>query len=236
MINEVSIGGIPVSIRRSEKRRTLGLTVERDGRVTASVPSAAKDLEVLRLLQSRELWIHQALAKRGSHFPDRSTKSYVSGEGFHYLGRSYRLFIVKASSGSDATPPLRFHQSRFFLCQDAREKARQHFIKWYSDVGQRWLSAHLPELARRVGVKAEGIRVKDLGFRWASCSKTGWLNFHWKVLLLPPPIITYLILHELCHLVEHNHGPKFWRRLRSVVHDYEKAERWLHENGNRFDL
>jgi predicted metal-dependent hydrolase len=234
MINEVSIGGIPVSIRRSEKRRNLGLIVERDGRVTASVPSAAKDSEILRLLQSRELWIHQALAKHGSRFPDQSTKNYVSGEGFHYLGRSYRLFIVKPSDSGNATPPLGFHQSRFFLRHDAKAGARDHFIKWYTEIGQRWLTDRLPPLARRVGVEVSGIRVKDLGFRWASCSKNGWLNFHWKTLQLPPAIITYLILHELCHLVEHNHSPSFWQRLRSVSPDHRKSERWLHENGSKF--
>ena len=76
--------------------------------------------------------------------------------------------------------------------------------------------------------------MKDLGYRWASCSKSGWLNFHWKTFLLPSPVIAYLVLHELCHLEEHHHGPRFWQRLRSVASDYEKIERWLLQHGPEY--
>ncbi len=234
MNNVIKIGDIEVTIRRSEKRRTLGLTVERDGSVVALVPALAKEVDVIRHIRSRELWMHNALGKREAHTDTPPTKSFVTGEGFYYLGRSYRLRVVKLPGIGDKTLPLRLHQSRFLLRQDAKSIARQHFINWYAAAGQRWLAGRLPELAKRVGVIVVGSRVKDLGYRWASCSKNGWLNFHWKTLQLPPPIITYLILHELCHLVEHNHGPRFWQRLRTVAHDYETAERWLRENGTRY--
>lgn len=225
------VGGIPVSIERSAKRRTIGLTVERDGTVTARVPSSSSDSEIERVLKSRELWLHSALEKRRETLAIEGGKEFVSGEGFHYLGKSYRLRVLNKSDDlCDATPPLRLFQSRFLLRHDAKQDAAGHFVRWYSEAGRRWLARQLPTLSRRVGVAAAGTRVGDLRYRWASCSENGWLNFHWKTFLLPSGVIRYLVLHELCHLIEHNHSPRFWQLLRAVDQDFQEKERWLAEN------
>jgi predicted metal-dependent hydrolase len=76
----------------------------------------------------------------------------------------------------------------------------------------------------------------DLGYRWASCSKHGRLNFHWRAILLPPELVEYLVLHELCHLIEHNHTPRFWSLVSRADRDCEQKERWRRENGGRFNL
>jgi hypothetical protein len=233
MSTTVDIGGITVTIRRSEERRTLGLTVERDGSVVATAPALAAESEILRHLRSRELWLHKSVAKRTPPaVPETAAKQFVTGEGFHYLGRSYRLRVMKPAEALPGTPPLRLHHSRFLLRHDAVNQARAHFIHWYSAAGQRWLGQHLPTLAQRVGVIPMRTRVRDLGFRWASCSDKGCLNFHWRTFLLPPVIIRYLAMHELCHLIEHHHGPAFWRTVSAAQPDWQAKERWLREHAH----
>jgi predicted metal-dependent hydrolase len=236
MSERLSISALDIDVRRSERRQTIGLTVERDGSVTATVPQALSLAEVERQLRARELWLHSALARRASLAPVVPTKQYVSGEGFLYLGRAYRLRVLGAAAGDQQPPDLRLFQARFHLRGDCASCGRECFVRWYSDRAQTWLAERLPLLQRRVGVEAKRLAVMDLGYRWASCSEYGRLNFHWRAILLPPELVEYLVLHELCHLIEHNHTPRFWSLVSRADRDCEQKERWLRENGGRFEL
>jgi predicted metal-dependent hydrolase len=71
----------------------------------------------------------------------------------------------------------------------------------------------------------------DLGFRWGSCSADGTLNFHWRVLQLPPQVIDYVVVHELAHLKVADHSPTFWREIRRVLPNYQAHRDWLREQG-----
>ena len=98
------------------------------------------------------------------------------------------------------------------------------------------IAERMPRLPRRVGVEVHRVAVMDLGFRWASCSEAGRVNFHWRTVLLPPHLVEYLVLHELCHPMEHNHTPRFWSLVRRADPDVDRNERLLKEDGSRFDL
>jgi len=236
MNERLSISGIEVQVRRSDRRQTIGLTVERDGSVVAAVPLSLPAVEIERQLRSRELWLHSALTRRAALTPPTASKDYVSGEGFHYLGRAYRLHVLPGLTGNSQVPDLSFFQSRFHLRSDRAHCGRDCFVRWYSERAESWLAERMPRLQRRVGVEVRRVAVMDLGYRWASCSDIGRLNFHWRTILLPPEIIEYLVLHELCHLLEHNHTGRFWSLVRRADRDFEHKERWLKENGSRFDL
>jgi len=236
MSERLSISSLDIDVRRSERRQTIGLTVERDGSVTATVPPALPLAEVARQLRARELWLHSALARRASLTPAAPTKQYVSGEGFLHLGRAYRLRVLGAAAGDQQLPGLRLFQGRFHLRGDCAPRGRECFVRWYSERAQTWLAERLPALQRRAGVEASRLAVMDLGYRWASCSEHGRLNFHWRAILLPPELVEYLVLHELCHLIEHNHTPRFWSLVHRVDRDFGRKERWLCENGGRFNL
>jgi predicted metal-dependent hydrolase len=237
MSEVLTIGSVEVLLRRSDRRRTVGLTLERDGSIVATAPTDLPTGDVSTILRSREVWIHSALSRRGAIKAAAPKKEYVSGEGFHYLGRTYRLRVIRGSAtDGQQLPELRLFQGRFYLHADHVPHGREWFIRWYTERMNDWLAEKMPHLQRRVGVEVNGTAVMDLGFRWGSCSHAGRLNFHWRVVLLPPPMISYLTLHELCHLVEHNHTEKFWALVRRVDHDFDKKEAWLRENGAGYSL
>ncbi len=236
MSERLSISNVEVHVRRSDRRQTIGLTVERDGSVVAAVPLSIPLGEVERQLRGRELWLQSALTRRTSLTPPATVKQYVSGEGFHYLGRAYRLRVLRDVGGDDLIPELRLFQGMFLLRGDCAPRGRECFVRWYSARAESWLAERTPRLQRRVGVEVPRVAVMDLGYRWASCSESGRLNFHWRTVLLPPEMVEYLVLHELCHLIEHNHTPRFWSLVSRADRDYEHRERWLRENGGRFNL
>lgn len=116
----------------------------------------------------------------------------------------------------------------------ALNRAEQLFIDWYSERGQPWLENWVHVYAGRLDVKPGKVSVQDLGYRWASCSKNGNLNFHWRTMSLPPHIIEYVIVHELAHLHEPHHSQNFWRRIHRVLPDYQERKRWLASNGSQY--
>ena len=105
---------------------------------------------------------------------------------------------------------------------------------WYSEQGLSWLTQRVELLAHHVGVKPQGINVRDLGYRWGYCGRGDTLNFHWRVVQLPPIIIDYIVVHELVHLHEPRHNAAFWRLMEQAMPDYATHKKWLAENGSRF--
>ncbi len=104
-------------------------------------------------------------------------------------------------------------------------------VAWYVTHGSPWLRRRIDLLADRIGVPPPPITVRDLGFRWGSCSRAGTVHIHWRTLQLPPRIIEYVVAHELIHLLEPHHGPQFWRRLERAMSDFAQRKQWLAERG-----
>jgi predicted metal-dependent hydrolase len=96
---------------------------------------------------------------------------------------------------------------------------------------QRELDAASRRYAEEIGVTIKRISVRDQSSRWGSCSNTGVLSFSWRLILAPPYVLDYLAAHEVAHLVELNHSPKFWRLLKRLNPDCERAKAWLDTHG-----
>jgi predicted metal-dependent hydrolase len=86
--------------------------------------------------------------------------------------------------------------------------------------------------AAAAGRKAKAIRYKDTTSRWGSCSSDGNLSFSWRIMMAPPAVIDYLVAHEVAHLKEMNHGPKFWKLCRTLCPRTDEAKAWLKRNGS----
>jgi predicted metal-dependent hydrolase len=218
MTEILQLGGFGFEVRRSELRRTLGLTVDRGGELVAHVPAATTAAELAQWISRKLLWVHQKLALKREAAPKRRAPEYVSGEAFSYLGRRYRLKLVAEQDG-----PLRCEGGRFTLRRDARP-AEAHFRRWYLQTGTEWLRRRVETLAPRTASKPTRIEVRDLGYRWGSCGKGGVLYFNWKVLQLPVRLLDYVIAHELVHLREGHHGPAFWAALGRAMPDRQERK------------
>lgn len=229
----VNFGDLSFELRQSAKRRTVGITVERDGHLIIAAPPEVPLETLERVVDDRRFWIYTKLLKKESLTPPFSTKEYISGEGFYYLGRSYRLKIVDEVKGQ---PPLRLHRSRFELHREAQAQGREHFIHWYRTHLQPLLEQQIAALVHRVGDSPHLVQVRELGYRWGSCGHKRDLYFHWRVAMLPRSMIEYLVTHELVHLVEPHHSNAFWQRVERIIPDYGVRKRWLAENGATYDL
>ena len=99
-----------------------------------------------------------------------------------------------------------------------------------------WLTRRVAEWASRLGAGEPALDVTDLGFRWGSCGPSGRLSFNWSTITLPPPMIDYVIVHELAHVRHAHHGAEFWAAVARAMPDHETRKRWLAENGAGYGI
>ena len=219
--------------RESPQRTTLEIIVDRDGSLVLLTPPGVPRQALEAFVEQHLVWIYTKLEeKEGQSWP-HARKEYVPGEGFFYLGRSYRLKLV---NGAEQRPPLRLHRGWFELRRDLAPEGRQHFIEWYTARLRPVLQRTLDRFAGRIDAAPGQLHVQDMGYRWGSTDRRGHLYFHWRVAMLPFRMIEYVVAHELTHLIEPQHSDGFWRRLERLIPDYKQRRRWLEREGARYDL
>jgi predicted metal-dependent hydrolase len=229
MSETLEVGGLTFEVRRSPRRQTLGLTVDRSGELRLHAPENTPEQELARWTRSKLLWVHRALARKEMLAPKVRAPEFVSGENFSYLGQNYRLKIVR-----DAAEPLRLDGNHFWLAEEARSEAEAHFRRWYIRTGRDWLHERTTVLARKTGIAASRIEVRELGFHWGSCGKNGVLFFNWRLLQLPVRLIDYIIVHELVHLQEPHHSPEFWQAIDRALPTWRQFKDALRSDSVRF--
>ena len=162
----------------------------------------------------------------------------ANGGSFPYLGRAVRMSIRQAAV--DRITP-RFHHWQFELTvprgEPAEQAALMHALeRWYRERALAHVRRRVAILAPQVGVAPAGVLVRDQRTRWGSCSPTGVLRFNWRVVMAPPALIDYVIVHELVHLRVRTHGPAYWAQVGRVVPDHRERRLRLRELGPQLPL
>ncbi len=112
------------------------------------------------------------------------------------------------------------------------EKLSKEELSELADKAVSYIPGRVAHFAQKIGVTYGRITIRNQQTRWGSCSSKGNLNFNCLLMLTPPEIIDYIVVHELCHRLEMNHSKRFWDKVALIIPDYRKCERWLKENGS----
>ena len=219
-------GDLRFAMRRSTVRKTISIVIERDGSLSLLAPATANDRQIAKFVREKRMWIYRKLSERDLMARPTIHKEFVTGEGFSYLGRTYRLRFVERQDR-----PLKLMQGRFLLDRSAQSRARDHFVRWYCDHGKIWLNDRVGYWANRMAVQPGPLHVRNLGARWGSCGRSSRLNFHWALMTLPRQAIDYVVVHELAHIEAPSHDKQFWRVVERTMPDYQSHKTWLSEHG-----
>jgi predicted metal-dependent hydrolase len=214
-------------VRRSAKRKKLTITVERDRSVVVHAPANATDDAIRRVVESRRQWIFEKRhhGQKYQGLPHPPGKELVSGESALYLGRSYRIEVVAAGSGE-----IQFTQ-RFMVPASHAMRRKGAMREWYLARANEKILPRVEHHAHELGVEFRRAKIVDSRYRWGSCTVQDNVTFNWRLIKAPTFVIDYVIVHELAHLIEANHTPRFWNVVRTHVPRMEKARAWLNENG-----
>lgn len=223
---------ISYTLHRSS-RKTASIYIERDGQVSVLVPEKLTTRQIEDLLEGKRKWIYRNLAEWQDLNARKVQRDYVNGEGFLYLGRSYRLKLVP-----ELTEPLMLKDGYFCLrsANGSIPDADAAFKEFYRAKGAMRIPPRVAYFQAKLDVEPKAIKVIELKHRWASCSPGGNLNFHWKCMMAPLTVLDYIVAHELVHLIHPNHNEAFWNELDKVMPDYQERKNWLRDNGAGMDL
>ena len=222
---------IEYEIRRSRRRRkTIQITVN-GGSVHVMAPMATPDEELRGMVRKRAPWI---LSHASEATPQAPPKRFVSGETLPYLGRNIRLVV---ESGDVRSPEVRFDHWQFrvvvpWSLDDGKryELVRHALITWYRARAAEELAVSVDRWWPRLGRGEKSrILVRDQRRRWASCAPDGTLRFNWRVMMLDPSLMEYIVVHEMAHLTHLNHSKNFWGLVSKTMPDVQQLRQRLRE-------
>ena len=214
-------------IVRSARRKKLTITVERDRTVIVHAPEDTSEEAIRRVVDSKRQWLFDKVnhPQKYQDRPHPPGKEVVNGESVPYLGREYRVEIANTASGG-----VEF--SRRVLIPAAQQVKRREVLKdWYVSRATETILSRVIRHASELGVELGEAKIVDNRYRWGSCTVKDNVNFNWRLIKAPMFVIDYVIVHELAHLMESNHTPRFWNIVRARVPSTEKAKAWLKEYG-----
>lgn len=221
---ELVVGDLVFEIAPPGQRKTIEIVVERDASLVLKAPRGVAVERAVQFVTAKRRWVYGKLAEKDALTGPPVVKRFVEGEGFAYLGRSYRLTF------DDAEPVVRLERGRFHLCRSEADRGAEAMRRWYTEVGGQWLRRRVRPWAARMGEESAAVEVRDLGYRWGSARPVdgpGRINVHWATLQLPLSLIDYVLVHELAHLREANHTPEFWSVVDRLMPGYETQKTTL---------
>ena len=223
-----------VDVIRTDRKRSASIRLLGD-LVKVSVPMTLSDSRVRDLVTKRTPWIKNKLREQSDR-PITPPKEYVSGETVTYLGKNYRLKVL---IGEQPSIKLRRGYVEATVTKtdiDTKNTIRSLLEHWYRSLAEKRLGEKTVRLARVIGVNPASVTVKNYKSRWGSCSTKGDISYNWRIILAPHSIVDYVVVHELCHMLEHNHSSKYWKHVERHVPNYRECREWLKHNELAKDL
>lgn len=218
---------IPFTINFSRRKR-LSISVYPDKSVKVNAPEKYTLDDILPKVEKRAAWVLKQQNYFDQFHPLPVSKEHVNGETHHYLGRQYRLKVVQAKKEEIRLKDGFFHiQTRN---RNNSDKIKQLLWQWYAEKALYRFTFRLDDLYqsfKKYHIKYPKLKIKDMKKRWGSCSKSGVIVLNLKLIQAPSHCIDYVIVHELCHLIEHNHSPKYYKLLDRMMPDWRERKKRL---------
>lgn len=211
----------------ARKKDKVAIHVYPDGSVHVDAPDGASPNHIRLAVHARARWVSRRIVEFRDARHRVLPREYVSGESHYYLGRRYTL---KVTGGiSVACTKLAGRYLRVAISKPDKATIRQSLATWYSERSLDVFARRLEAVSKQVTWlrKMPPFRLRAMRTQWGSCSPKGVLVLNPHLVKAPRECIDYVILHELCHLKEHNHSPRFYRMLGRLMPDWEQHKRRL---------
>jgi len=218
--------GAQLEVRRHPSARRLTLRVSRTRRAVIVTLPLQCDLDEAGTFLSRHIdWVRARLDSLPNRIPfEDGAAMPLRGEphAISFTGNK-RTRIISIDAQTPKRPTI--------LVPGSTDLAANRLTRWLLEQAKSDLEDSVKKHAEFLSLKAKRIAIRDQTSRWGSCSTTGALSFSWRLILAPPHVLDYVAAHEVAHLKEMNHGPKFWALVKKIRPDFETAKQWLQVRG-----
>jgi len=226
---------INFEIKRGNRKKTVAIHVNPMAPITVLSPRCLDEEKIRMVLLRKARWIIEKQEQIKKIRNSDSVKQFVSGESFPYLGRYYRLKVMKSIVETEEKCTL--VGGRLVVEVNGKSDSengltaiKKALMDWYIQHAEDKIGERASRFARLIGRWPTSVKIKNQERRWGSCSRNGEIRYNWKIIMAPPSVIDYVVTHELCHLFFTHHSTHFWRKVQSIIPDYKKRRDWLKEN------
>lgn len=223
--------GFSVLVIKSDRRKTTALKIK-DGEVSIHIPKRLPLSIASDFVRQKTPWIQQKL----QHQPSIAERHFISGESLLFLGQQFNFQLISNEGSDTIIKTVEDIQLHGRLNRLSKAAIRSRLITWYKQQATLYLSSRTAHYSAITGLKPRSITIKTYRSRWGSCGVYADIQFNWKLMLAPPQIIDYVIVHELCHIEQHNHSAAFWQLVKRHYPDFKTARLWLKNNGYTLNL
>jgi len=221
---------IEYAITRSARRKTVSIIIRANNQVDVLAPKLMPSLLINRFVQEKRSWIDKKLQYNHKVRANFQAKVFAEGESFDLLGKSYQLKILETKT------TIHIADDKLITPAFQADKLKKRLTLWYRKQAEQYFQQRSRKIAVDIGVSPASIAVKTYKSRWGSCHHDGRIYFNWRLIMAPIWVIDYVIVHELCHLIHHNHSKCFWQKVEEIMPDYNQAKEWLKINGLTLEL
>ncbi len=214
------------------RRRTLAIVVRETGDVEVLVPPNMPEARVDTFLATKTDWIAAKVAALSQARSPWPAFSLAPGATLPFLGRALTLVPVAGNGKPRRIGDALVIRLPDCLAENRETVARTQIVGWYREQAQRHLPERVQCLAGALRLRPGQLSVRDYRRRWGACFRDGRIALNWRLIMLPETIVDYVVVHELCHLVHHDHSPHFYRLLAEHAPNWRSLRNWLRDNGH----
>ena len=219
-----------ITIKRSH-RRSLAVHIYPDLRVVVSAPKFLTESQIQRFIDEKREWIDRKLKHFAKLPPQRKKREFITGEHYPILGEDFALKIATSQQSQ-----IQLGLQGILIAAPTLKKAKSIFHEWYLNKATQVIQQRVTYYAQQLDVQPRSVTVKDYKGRWGSCKITGDISFNWRLIMAPLDVLDYVVVHELCHMKEHNHSKRYWAHVEKAYPNYKLAKKWLREAEQRKEL
>jgi len=209
-------------------RKTISIEIK-NNQVLLRTPHSISNDEAVIFLKNQNDWVIKKLTEQKKILANRVTPQFKVGSTFKFLGQDYTLKL-----GTHSSKGIKIiNQNMILGLKTASEdNIKTSIYDFYLKQANDFFFTRTELFSKIIKVSFASIVVKKYKSRWGSCSNLNKLTYNWLLIQAPLEIIDYVIIHELCHIIEHNHSKKFWLNVKKHCPDYKKKRQWLNKNGH----
>jgi len=216
---------LEIEYRFSPRRQSIGLMVTAEGKLVVAAPRGTPAAQIARALAHHRGWIEQKAAER------QEAWARLKKGAAYFLGQPYRLTI--SNHGQE---PVALRGGEIRVRPELADSLWPPLRTWFIRQAERHINARVSHYAPQMGLKGRPGELREWKRRWGECHPDGHLRFNWRLILLPPAIIDYVVVHELAHLLAPGHNRRFWGVVAAILPDYRARRDWLNRYGTPFLL
>ena len=222
--------GLRVEVLRS-KRKTSVLYIIGD-ELQIRVPNRVRDRKIVEILETKERWIrNKVIQLQNQRITNK--REFISGESFSLFGRNLYLKVLEGGKvGTQLIDDYLITTVRTSEIGDLRKsRIKTYLEKWYIHEAYQKLEEKVMRYSKIIRVSPREIKVRNYKTRWGSCDNKGRLTFNFHLIKAPHEIVDYVVIHELCHMIQPNHSKFFWNEVARFDPSFKNHKKWLKLNG-----